>query len=183
MADTNTENYFLDDVAIADRVNVAGSDVEASSAAKSTAETLYSDSGNGIVAKVLIFAGTYLKVKWLKGGTKLGEYKSRKYVQDDVFTALEYQKSHGRAAVSAATSLAVTGTNTITGTGTSQFTATLTLADSTTVDVTSKATWSSGTPAKATVNSVGLVTGVAAGTSVITATYAGVTNTRTVTVS
>lgn len=53
----------------------------------------------------------------------------------------------------------------------------------TTADVTGTATWVSGTPAKATVNSTGLVTGVAAGTSVITASVGAVSGTATVTVT
>jgi HK97 family phage major capsid protein len=44
-------------------------------------------------------------------------------------------------------------------------------------------TFSSATPAKATVNAAGVVTGVASGSSVITATYQGKTDTSTITVS
>ncbi len=44
-------------------------------------------------------------------------------------------------------------------------------------------TWTSGTPAVATVNSAGLVTGVAPGTAVITADVGGVTATATMTVT
>lgn len=182
----STENEYYDNgVAIADRVNVAGSSAEKSASQKAALETLYSDSNNGITAKVLVAAGNYLKVKFLKNGKKIGTYKSRKAVQDDVMTALDkfINKNKHFTTVSAANTLALTGTQSITGTGTSQLTATLTRVDSSTEDVTSKATWSSGTPAHATVNSSGLVTGVAAGTSVITATYAGKSNTRTVTVS
>lgn len=47
----------------------------------------------------------------------------------------------------------------------------LSVVNSNGFDVTSTATYVSGTPAKATVNSAGLVTGVASGTSTITATY------------
>lgn len=185
MADTNTPNYFLDDIAIAQRVNSGTGDINAeqSAAAKTALETLYSYTGGNIVAKVIIATGTYLKVKFLHNGAKLGEYKSRNSVQDDVFTAREYQMNNGSLAYSAATSLALTGTQAITGTGTSQLTATLTRADSTTADVSPKATWVSATPAHATVNSTGLVTGVASGTSVITATFASISNTRTVTVT
>lgn len=72
----------------------------------------------------------------------------------------------------------------IVGTGTKQ----LTVTDSNGFDVTSASTFVSGTTSKATVNSAGLVTGVAAGTSVITATYtppggSALTATTTVTVS
>lgn len=185
MAIKNDNEYYDNGVAIANRVNVSGSSAEKSASQKTALETLYSDSNNGIVAKVITATGNYLKIKFLKNGKKIGFYKSRNYVQDDVMTGLDYMLANNKhfTPVSAASTLAVTGTNTITGTGTSQFTATLTRADSSTEDVSSKATWSSGTPAHATVSSSGLVTGVAAGTSVITATYAGKSNTRTVTVS
>lgn len=185
MADINQANNFLDDVALAYRVNPsADSTAETSAANKVSQATLYSDAGNGIVAKILISAGTYLKVKFLKNGKKFGQYKSRNYVQDDVITAREYQSTNNLSvAQSAPATLAITGTNTGAATATSQFTATLTRADSTTQDVSAFATWSSATPSKATVSSTGLVTAVATGASVITATYAGVTNTRTYTTS
>jgi uncharacterized protein YjdB len=55
--------------------------------------------------------------------------------------------------------------------------------DSNGVDVTTTATWSSSVPAKATVGaSTGLVTGVAAGSTVITATYQTFTDTCAITV-
>lgn len=54
--------------------------------------------------------------------------------------------------------------------GTQQFTATGTYSDSSTANITSSVTWASGTPATATINSAGLATGVAAGTTAITAT-------------
>ena len=79
--------------------------------------------------------------------------------------------------VTAATlvSVAVTPTNPSIAKGlTKQFTATGTYTDSTTQDLTTTVTWSSGTPAKATISnangSQGLATSVAAGQSVITAT-------------
>lgn len=55
-------------------------------------------------------------------------------------------------------------------------------SDLTTANVTSSATWSSATPGVATV-SLGNVTGVSPGTSVITATYIGASDTGTVTVN
>lgn len=82
-------------------------------------------------------------------------------------------------------SIAVTGTNSI-GVGViTSLTATATYSDATTADVTSRAVWTSATPAKATVSTygAGFVTGVGAGTSVITAAHGGVSGTRTVTVS
>jgi hypothetical protein len=81
-------------------------------------------------------------------------------------------------------SVALTGTTTTSIGGVTQFVATATYSDATTADVTAGALWSSATPAKATVPyGAGAVHGVAAGTSVITARYGSVSNTRTVTVS
>ena len=66
-----------------------------------------------------------------------------------------------------------------------QFTATGTYTDGSTVNLTSQVTWASATPSVATISSTGLATGVAQGTSVITATLGTVTSpgdTLTVTV-
>lgn len=71
----------------------------------------------------------------------------------------------------------------ITGTATQQLVATATLRDGTTRVVTTQCTYVSATPSKATVSAAGLVTGVAASTSVISATYQGITATDTCTVS
>lgn len=64
-----------------------------------------------------------------------------------------------------------------------QLTAKVTYGAEAPVDVTKNVTWTSATPSKATVSTAGKVTGVSAGTSVITAAYAGQTATSTVTVS
>jgi uncharacterized protein YjdB len=64
-----------------------------------------------------------------------------------------------------------------------QLTATATMSNFTTQDVTATATWASGTPATATVSSTGLVTAVAAGTTVITATSGTHSDTDTITVT
>ncbi|MEU9498251.1 Ig-like domain-containing protein [Streptomyces sp. NPDC048196] len=61
-------------------------------------------------------------------------------------------------------------------------TATATYDDSSTQDVTSAATWTSSAPSKATV-SAGFVTGVAAGSSTVTAAYSGKTSSCSVTVT
>jgi len=71
----------------------------------------------------------------------------------------------------------------ITGTGTQQLTVTATRQDGATSVVTSQCTFVSATPAKATVSAAGLVTGVATGTSVISASLQGVTATDTATIS
>ena len=64
-----------------------------------------------------------------------------------------------------------------------QLTATATYSNGTTADVTATATYLAATPASATVGVAGLVTGVAAGSSVVTASFGGKTATTTATVS
>jgi trimeric autotransporter adhesin len=59
---------------------------------------------------------------------------------------------------------------------TQQFTATATFTDGSTSDVTSTVTWTSGTPTTATISAAGLATGVAQGTTQITAAMSGVTS-------
>jgi transglutaminase/protease-like cytokinesis protein 3 len=75
-----------------------------------------------------------------------------------------------------ATSVVVSGRATVTAAAgannTSQLTATTNWGEA----VTAGATWTSSAPAKATVSSSGLVTGVAAGTTNITASFDGVTS-------
>ncbi len=74
-------------------------------------------------------------------------------------------------------SIAVTPTSPTLAVGlTQQFTATGTYTDSSTVDLTSLATWHSSAPSIATIVSGGLATAVAAGTTDITANYQGVTS-------
>lgn len=81
-------------------------------------------------------------------------------------------------------SLAITPASpTVVSGSTVQLVATATLTPSGTQVVTNAATWSSADVTKATVNSAGLVTGVAAGSVVITAVYQGQTATKSVTVS
>ena len=82
------------------------------------------------------------------------------------------------------TSIAVTPANpSITKGATEQFTATGTYSDSSTANITSSVTWASGTTADATITSGGLATGVAAGTSTITATLGGVSGNTKLTVT
>jgi uncharacterized protein YjdB len=88
--------------------------------------------------------------------------------------------------VAAATlkSLAVTPANptVIKGT-TQQFTATGTFSDNSTQNLTSSVTWSSGTPATATITGAGLVTAVGAGSSMIQATSGAVSGSTLLTVT
>ena len=64
-----------------------------------------------------------------------------------------------------------------------QATATATMIDGRTADVTAQAAWTSGTPGNATVSESGVITGVKAGTSNITATLFGVSGEKQVAVS
>ncbi len=67
--------------------------------------------------------------------------------------------------------------------GTLQLTATAVFTNGNPTDVTAQATWSSASSGVATVSSGGLLSGVVTGTSVVTATYLGVTGTTTATVT
>ena len=82
------------------------------------------------------------------------------------------------------TSIAVTPANpSITKGATEQFTATGTYSDSSTANITSQVTWASGTTSNATITSGGLATGVAAGSSTITATLGSVSGNTKLTVT
>jgi Big-like domain-containing protein len=66
---------------------------------------------------------------------------------------------------------------------TTQLTATTTSSDGTQQDVTSQATWQSSNTAAATVSATGLVTAVAFGQSIMTATFQDVSGTATITLA
>ncbi len=85
-------------------------------------------------------------------------------------------------AASSVSSVTVSGTAPAVGTA-AQFTATATLSDGSTMDVTSLASWSSSDTSDVTVSTSGVVTGVAAGSAIVTATYSNVTGSLTVAVS
>lgn len=81
-------------------------------------------------------------------------------------------------------SIAVTpATATLAAAATQQLLVIATYVNTATADVTEDASYVSGTPAAATVNSAGLITAVATGTSTVTATYMTLTDTCEVTVS
>ena len=82
-------------------------------------------------------------------------------------------------------SVAVTpATASIPITGTQQFTATATFSDGSSRNVTTTSSWISGTPGVATVGpATGVATGLAGGTSLITATYSGMSGLATLTVN
>ncbi|MDB5352977.1 MAG: LigC protein [Planctomycetota bacterium] len=92
----------------------------------------------------------------------------------------------GSVAVTAAPalqSIAVTPANPSLSIGTTQqFIATGTLADNSTQDLTNQVTWASATPAVATISKTGAATGVAVGTSSISASLNGITGSTSVTV-
>jgi len=88
--------------------------------------------------------------------------------------------------VTAATlkSIAVTPANpTLTKGATQQFTATGTFSDNSTQNLTSSVTWSSGTPATATITAAGVATAVGAGSSMIQATSGAVSGSTLLTVT
>jgi len=85
-------------------------------------------------------------------------------------------------AASTVSSVSVSGTAPAVGTA-AQYTATAALSDGTTMDVTSLASWSSSDTADVTVSTSGVVTAVAAGSAIVSATYSSVTGSVTVAVS
>ncbi len=81
-------------------------------------------------------------------------------------------------------SIAVTPANPSISTGTTQqFTATGTYSDATQQNITNQVTWSSGSTSVATINSAGLATAVAQGSSTIQATSGTITGSATLTVT
>jgi hypothetical protein len=80
-------------------------------------------------------------------------------------------------------SIAVTPANQSAAAGTTvQFKATGTYSDNSTKDITASVTWASGTPAVATINSAGVATAVAVGSSTISATSGSIAGSTTLTV-
>ena len=97
----------------------------------------------------------------------------------------KWDKQPPAATLTAATltSIVVTPpTPTVHGTYTQQFVATGRYSDLTTQVLTSSVVWTSATPAKATINTSGLATGVTPGTSLITATLGSVSGNTLLTV-
>lgn len=85
-----------------------------------------------------------------------------------------------------ATLLSITVTPTLPSLGlgaTQQFIATGTYSDGSVADVTQIVTWTSSTPATAVIATLGMLTALALGTSVITAAYGGISGNTTLTVS
>jgi Big-like domain-containing protein len=85
-------------------------------------------------------------------------------------------------AASTVSSVTISGTAPAVGSA-SQFTATATLSDGSTMDVTGLASWSSSDTSDVIVSTSGVVTGVAAGSAIVSATYSSVTGSLRVAVS
>ena len=81
----------------------------------------------------------------------------------------------------AVSTVSVTGAAPAVGSS-AQFTAIATLGNGTTEDVTSSATWTSTAPNIATVSAAGIVTSLASGTAVISASFSGMAGSEAITV-
>jgi hypothetical protein len=107
-------------------------------------------------------------------------------VGSSVITATSSVATGGKAGITTLTvsnatlsSIAVTPLTPTIGSGqTQQFKATGTFSDATTADMTNVVTWSTGTAGVATINASGLATGVATGSSVMTATSSVATGSK-----
>src|SRR4029077_3315310 len=101
-------------------------------------------------------------------------YRSLNYWVDVVFSA---------QTTAQLTSIAVTPANPAVGIGgTQQFTATGTYSDQSTQDLTSQVTWTSSSPAVATINGTGRATAASQGTTTITGALGELNGTTTLTV-
>lgn len=89
----------------------------------------------------------------------------------------EYFKEQSKPSISSIAITALALALSLAGKITGKLVATATFSDASTADVSSLVLWNSATPAKATVESPGYVTGVAIGTSNISCTFGGVTST------
>ncbi|MGZ4826046.1 MAG: DUF4082 domain-containing protein [Terriglobales bacterium] len=121
-------------------------------------------SGNGVYASGPV--GTF----------PTNPFNSRNYWVDLVFTT--------STATASLVSISVAPLNpTLSVSGKQQFTATGHYSDSSTQDLTQQVTWSSGTPAVASITSAGMATAVSAGTSLISAASGNITGSTILTVT
>lgn len=181
----------IDNVAIASRqynstLNDVGSAM--SSGNRTTLETNLSDPTNGVVAKVIYATGNYVKIKFFYNNKPLGVFKSRDFVEaealafrDELYDTYDIWSTLGASNYDSID--ATIADNTLTVSQTSQITVNALDAAEDPVDVTASSTYATSDATKATVNAAGLVTGVAAGSATITATYRTFTDTVSVTVS
>jgi hypothetical protein len=166
------ERSRIDTVAVADRqynstLNAPSSAMSAED--RATQETALSDASLGIVAKVIYAVGNYVKIKFFYNNKPLAVFKSRNYSQAEALAYLEELKS--TYDIYSTLGLDTVGTldatiddNTLAPAGTGQMTVENTVGEDDPVDVTADSTYYSTNTAVATVNSAGLVTGVAAAT-------------------
>lgn len=180
-------SYIDTDTAPAAYVNSNSSNASAQlgTSARTTLETQLSETGVGtanMVARVIHAAGNFVKVKWFTNGKQVGIFKARGYTLAKAITALEYFKTQRSLAAGFASIAAIAADDTPTHPTTTQITVTGTLAGGGTRNITSKCSFVSSDPTKATVSASGLVTTVAAGATTITATYGTLTSPEVVTV-
>lgn len=125
-------------------------------------ETQLSDSGTGLVARVIHISGNYVKVKWFLNKKPVGLYKARGHTLAQATSALEYYKVNALATPTSAVASVETTTDdaTVAVAGTAQLTLTATLASAATVDVTTKGYYTMSPTGKATITAAGVFTGV-----------------------
>ena len=132
-------------------------------------DTLTVDAGGGVASNVPGAPGS---------GTITGPGGSITYVNVENVVLTNFTPPPALVSLAVTPSKANVGVD-----GTAQFTAIGTFGDSTTVDLTETATWSSSHDGVATITSSRLATGVAVGTATITATHGDLSGTATLTVS
>ncbi|MFZ6816850.1 Ig-like domain-containing protein [Undibacterium sp. Ji22W] len=144
----------------------------------------YSDgSVTNISSSVVWTSSDITKATILSGGTATGLA-----IGSSTMTAT-FQTKSGSALLNVVptptiTSITVTpATNTVAVGGTKSFVATALYSDSSTLNITSTAIWSSNQPLIATVNSVGVTTGVSSGLATMSASLGGRTGTADLTVT
>ena len=119
----------------------------------------------------------------VSGSNGVYAYGSTSSFPSNAFQSSNYWVDVAFNPAAALTSIAVTPTNpTVTAGGTQQFTATGTYSDSSTANITTQVTWSSSKTSVATINTSGLATTIAGGSSIITATQGSVAGSTTLTV-
>jgi len=156
-------------------VSPATANISAGSTQQFTATAKYSDGSTADVTSSATWAAATQSVATVTTG---GLAKGMAPGSTTVSATVSGMSGSATLKVAAAlTSIAVSPSSaTIVVGATQQFSATATYSDGSTVNVTSTATWTSATPSVATVSSSGLATGVAGGSSVVTAALGGVTS-------
>lgn len=163
-------------------VNSASANLATAATAQqiSDLETQLSDTGTGLVARVIHISGNYVKVKWFLNKKPVAVYKARGHTLAKATEALEYFKANSLATpTSPVASVETTiDDNTVAVGGTAQLTLTATLDDASTADVTSKGYYTSSPSGKVSITSAGVLTGVDGGAKA-TSTLTSDTNATT----